>query len=918
MPTVECVSASPAIFISYRSTDKAWAELIAWQLERANYRVIIQSWDFTSAKSFVGQMDDALAKGARLLAVLSPAYFTSDYTNAEWRAAFAADPSGREGRICCVRVVEFKVPGLLAAYPYVDLFGVDPDEVHRRLLAHVDLSRRKPQGEPPLPPSAKTVPHSSSLGPDVKKVRQIRNRHFTGRDAELTLIAARLAQGASVALVGMSGVGKTQLAIEFAWQHGHEYQAIVWLNAKTSGSLNSSAALHAGPRHLDLAALDSAPESDCAEAVFAWLRDNPGWLLVCDDAEDEQAAVALRERLPIGDGHLIITSSCDCWDDFADKVGVHSWTTESGVAFLEKRLKAEAGRLADAEALVRQLGGFPLALNQAAAFLSETRLRCADYLAALRSNRATLLNRRVADATNNQSSVAEAWALSVARATPIARAALRVAAWLAPEPVPRALFAADPAVILEAADGVGEAEPDSEALPAGLQIQVALGALGKFSLAEVDGDICSVHRLVQALEQDATASADRAIWLGRAIRLSRAALADTDPMEAEDWPRWAALAPHFATILDHALTHPVPTAEIVWLLNRFACYRRARGDFGTARALADRALHLIENASEGNEEELAYALNNFGLLLLEVEGPDTAEPFLARAAALHQRIHCPDHPAVASDYSYLAALHRIAGRFSQAESFYRRAIEIFELSGRDAHPGYPTALHNLAYFLRETDRFAEAEALFRRALENFERQLGPAHPSVAAGCINLGHLLRESGRFAEAEPLLRRALSLQKSALGEDHPDVAAGCSALGQLLLAVGRRAEAEPLLRRALEIDGQSYGPNDRRTEADVCHLAHLLTEEGRLDEAGGLFDRLLANADESQWITGYFRFRHAQMLNRAGRHDEAATERQHAIEIVETALGPGHRHATEIRAWHCSAGSNSGAQNREFKGA
>ncbi|MFZ1416640.1 MAG: toll/interleukin-1 receptor domain-containing protein, partial [Defluviicoccus sp.] len=140
-------------FISYTGADVAWAEWVAWLLEDAGYTVLIQAWDFRPGQSFVRQMQEGSEGCARTLLVLSPRYFHSDFTAAEWEAAFVKDPAG-EGRLLPVRIEACAPPGLLARLIYVDLFGIEQEAARERLLAAVKQTRAKPSAAPRFPRAA--------------------------------------------------------------------------------------------------------------------------------------------------------------------------------------------------------------------------------------------------------------------------------------------------------------------------------------------------------------------------------------------------------------------------------------------------------------------------------------------------------------------------------------------------------------------------------------------------------------------------------------------------------------------------------------------------------------------------------------------------------------------------------------------
>jgi TIR domain len=114
-------------FISYTSSDRAWAEWIAWQLKEAGSSVVLQAWDMVPGRDFVHEMQKATTTAKRTIAVLSPAYFASQFGETEWRVAFASDPSGEKAMLVPVRVADFAPPGLLATRIYIDLVGKDQE-----------------------------------------------------------------------------------------------------------------------------------------------------------------------------------------------------------------------------------------------------------------------------------------------------------------------------------------------------------------------------------------------------------------------------------------------------------------------------------------------------------------------------------------------------------------------------------------------------------------------------------------------------------------------------------------------------------------------------------------------------------------------------------------------------------------------
>src|SRR5919202_6573357 len=150
--TTEPAEPRKDFFISYNRADRAWAEWIAWQLEEAGYTTVLQAWDFRPGGNFVLDMLQA-AEAQRTIAVLSPDYLTALYTQSEWAAAFAEDPTSAQGVLLPVRVRPCDIPRLLKPIVYIDLVGLEADAAKEQLLAGIKREHAKPSRPPGFPGS---------------------------------------------------------------------------------------------------------------------------------------------------------------------------------------------------------------------------------------------------------------------------------------------------------------------------------------------------------------------------------------------------------------------------------------------------------------------------------------------------------------------------------------------------------------------------------------------------------------------------------------------------------------------------------------------------------------------------------------------------------------------------------------------
>jgi hypothetical protein len=140
-------SETPKVFISYNRADRDWAEWIAGAIESAGYEPIVQAWHFRPGENFVLRMQEAAAQTDFTIAVLSDTYLKSEYTQPEWAATFAQDPTGKKRKLIPVRVAACSLTGMLVPIVHIDLIGLDEPDAKRALLDGL-----KPSGKPAEPP----------------------------------------------------------------------------------------------------------------------------------------------------------------------------------------------------------------------------------------------------------------------------------------------------------------------------------------------------------------------------------------------------------------------------------------------------------------------------------------------------------------------------------------------------------------------------------------------------------------------------------------------------------------------------------------------------------------------------------------------------------------------------------------------
>jgi transcriptional regulator with XRE-family HTH domain len=546
-----------------------------------------------------------------------------------------------------------------------------------------------------------------------------RNPGFTGRDDLLAEVREQLLAGDKAvvqALHGMGGVGKTQLAAEYAHRFAGSYDLAWWINAEQGGLIGDQVA--ALGRALGCVHPGAGTEMVRA-AVLAELRHRGRWLLVFDNAE-EPADVA--PWLPGGGGHVLITSRQRGWDEVAVPVEVDVLARAESVAILQTRVTVLSG--ADAGRLASELGDLPLAIAQAAGFMADTGMAADEFLGLLRTRARQLLAQGTPGSYPR--SLAAATGLiadRLARQDPAAAELASVCAFLAPEPIPESLFTA--------AVGVLPGELAARAADP-LAWRQTLAHLTRQSLARIDHRGLQMHRLTQAILRErltpAQATATRAY-----AEAVLAASNPGDPPNPATWPDWARLTPHVLAA-DLAATGSPALRELV----RHTCwYLLERGDTRTAHDLVS-----------GLRQQWRDRLGE-------------------------------DHPHTLTAAHYLAWTLLDMGRHPESRDLNRDTLaRRRRILGPD-HPDTLYSAHNLAIDLRELGDVQAARDLNQDTLARRRRVLGHDHRSTLRSAAILAIDLRELGEVQAARDLNRDTLARRRRVLGEDHPDTLASAASL-------------------------------------------------------------------------------------------------------------------------------------------
>lgn len=400
-------------------------------------------------------------------------------------------------------------------------------------------------------PSARVRPNDPLAGVPPHPIL-----HFVGRDAELAALDRQLSEVGRVAVHGLGGIGKTQLVVQYLHRRRAEYpDGVFWIRADREASLVSDLASLAW--RPELSVLDVLDQQRSIDAMLQWLHEHERWLLVLDNLEPPVMDIVRRWLTPDLPGKIVLTSRTPTW---AARLGLAPLGTDVGGRFLLAR--TGQGDVDAAIAIADTLGGLPLALEQAAAYLEASGRDLASYARLLETRLIELMAESGPD--DYPRPVASTWQLSLERLEmerPPAAALLRLCAFLAPDDIPVGVLT----------DGACELPEHLRAtLSDELQLDRSIAALRRYSLMDRQGDGLRVHRLVQAVVRASLDHEGRRAWSAAAIKLMREAF-PADVASTADRLVRTRLLPHALAAL--STMHDAGELELPvvnWLMDRVA------------------------------------------------------------------------------------------------------------------------------------------------------------------------------------------------------------------------------------------------------------------------------------------------------------------------------------------------------------
>lgn len=640
-----------------------------------------------------------------------------------------------------------------------------------RTLQAVPAGGTKDWAEPP--PRLPQRTWSSEIPP--------RNRYFTGREPELELMHDGLSgqEGPYIqVIVGMGGIGKTELATEYVHRNIDKYEIIWWIRAEHHDRVRDALVKLAQRLEVRQATVDSDRDRTIAAVLDRMQSDvRLTWLLVYDNAANP---LDLQRYLPAGrpGGHVIITSRLLNWPNYitAEAVEIPPFTEEEAVRYLRGRVPGlavgsglvdltpdeDARRVAEATRLAGELGNLPLAVDHAAAYLAETGLSVDEYLTRYAQNAHLLLSEEAGEA-DLPAPVSGTWAMSTALLNPDAEHLFNLCAFFSPEPISGELFRQGPAGITEPPGLPG-------LLSAPARLEAAQQQLRRLSLAKVDGarDLIQMHRVVQAVTRGRLRHDRRSMYYAYRAAAD-ALLAESDPGNPDHGGNDAAYdlsLQHLES--DHRFLHTDNVALRGLIIDQVRRLR-VRGAHVEAMRFGEETLHVWrDRLGEDALEALTMAVEVAIAMYIGGRAADAHDLITQVRPRLRRYADGDGFKVFLSCENFYGEDLRARSQFHEALDLHLGILPKFEAAFGADHERTLNVRNNVAIDYRQLGRFQDALDVDQGILEVRHRTLGPDDLTTLESASAVARDLRSLGRYPESLAISRRVANAFAS-LGGQH-----------------------------------------------------------------------------------------------------------------------------------------------------
>ncbi|KAL4985433.1 violaceus kinesin [Aspergillus falconensis] len=724
-----------------------------------------------------------------------------------------------------------------------------------------------------------------------------KNLGFVGREEEISRIDGLMQQihgPSKIAICGLGGVGKTQIALELAYrtrERDPEF-SIFWIPCTSYASVEQACLNIA-----QLVGMKGLKPGEAKDRVKSYLSQGSSgkWLLIFDNADDmdmwfggSAAAAGLVDFIPQNEqGRVLFTTrnrklAVKLASSFV--IEILEPDAQTGLKILEKAL-IRKDHLEERDATIALLGQLmflPLAIIQAAAYINSNDLGVSDYITLLQEQEPDVIDLLSEDFGDDgryqeiQNPVATTWLVSfqkIQESNQLAADYLSFMACVNPRDIPQSLL------------------PPAKSKRDKLE---AIGLLKGFAFVseQVQDHALSLHRLVRLSARN---------WLRKHQQFHQQIRKTADQLDRvfpddnyANRKLWREYLPHALSLLNEK-EFEEELMKYVELVRNIGRCLRTEGRYKEATAIFERLISMQKVGKDDPDIPTLIILSDLASTYRYQGQWKEAEELEVEVLGIQKQVLGPEHPETLRSMANLASTYRNQGQWKKAEELEVEVLEICKRVLGPEHPDNLRSMNNLACTYREQGQQKKAEALDMQALEIRKRVLGPEHPDTLTSMANLASTYWKQGQWKEAEELQVQVLEIEKQVLGPEHPSTLTNMANLACTYRDQGQRKKAEKLEVEVLEIRKRVLDPEHPDTLVSMNNLACTYREQGQRKKAEALDMQVLEIRkrvlDPEHPDTLVSMNNLACTYREQGQRKKAEALDVQALEIRKRVLGPEH---------------------------